>query len=97
LLAVAALVASFWTAKDRIDPEREATLFYFIRIFVRFRLAALLSVAGLTKLFAIFAPALSLSHLNTPYGYFEDWKQLYLSLSAAPAYVVFLGVVELLA
>ncbi|WP_312398546.1 hypothetical protein [Sphingobacterium sp.] len=97
LLAVAALVAGFWTAKDRIDPEREATLFYFLRIFVRFRLAALLSVAGLTKLFAIFAPVLSLSHLNTPYGYFEDWKQLYLSLSAAPAYVVFLGVVELLA
>lgn len=97
LLAIAALVAWLWTSKDRIDPGREASLYYFLRIFVRFRLAALLSVAGLTKLFAIFAPPLSLSHLNTPYGYFEDWKQLYLSLSAAPAYVIFLGVVELLA
>ncbi|WP_104381413.1 hypothetical protein [Sphingobacterium sp. HMA12] len=97
LLAIAALVAGLWTVKGRVDPGREASLYYFLRIFVRFRLAAILSVAGLTKLFAIFAPALSLSHLNTPYGYFEDWKQLYLSLSAAPAYVIFLGVIELLA
>ena len=97
LLALAALIAGLWTYKDRVDPEREARRYYFLRVFARFRLAAILSVAGLTKLFAIFAPALSLSHLNTPYGYFEDWKQLYLSLSAAPAYVVFLGVVELLA
>src|SRR5687768_3101453 len=62
LLAIAALVAWLWTSKDRIDPGREASLYYFLRIFVRFRLAALLSVAGLTKLFAIFAPPLSLSH-----------------------------------
>src|SRR5690606_17053483 len=63
----------------------------------RFRLASILLVAGFTKLFTLFTPELSLSHLNTGYGYFENWKQLYLSLSAAPAYVVFLGVVELLA
>lgn len=95
LLAVAALIAAGWTARDRTDGGREAELFYLLRVFVRFRLAAILLVAGLLKLFALFAPPLSLSHLNTPYGYFEDWKQMYLSLSAAPAYVVFLGVVEL--
>lgn len=38
-----------------------------------------------------------MSHLNTAYGYFADWKHLLLSLSAAPAYLVFLGIVELVA
>ncbi|WDF70427.1 hypothetical protein PQ465_08630 [Sphingobacterium oryzagri] len=96
-LFLALIGAGIWFKIERKAPARDALYFYLLRIFVRFRLAAMLFVAGFTKLFAIFAPELSLSHLNTGYGYFEDLKHLYLSLSAAPAYLVFLGVVELLA
>ncbi|MFD2965767.1 hypothetical protein [Sphingobacterium bambusae] len=96
-LSFALIGAAIWLKKERKAPDRDALYFYLLRIFVRFRLAAILFVAGFTKLFAIFAPELSLSHLNTGYGYFADLKHLYLSLSAAPAYLIFLGVVELLA
>ncbi|KGE12715.1 hypothetical protein [Sphingobacterium deserti] len=96
-LGLALIGAFYWFKKETPDTDREALYFYILRIFVRFRLASILFVAGFTKFFAIFAPELSLSHLNTGYGYFEDWKHLYLSLSAAPAYLVFLGTVELIA
>lgn len=99
LLLVLALVgAAIWLKKEKTQRrDREQTYYYYLRIFVRFKLAAILFVAGLTKLFPVFVPELSLSHLNTAYGYFADWKHLLLSLSAAPAYLVFLGVVELAA
>ncbi|TDS12968.1 hypothetical protein B0I21_10599 [Sphingobacterium paludis] len=96
-LGIALIGALLWIKREAPNVERDALYFYVLRIFVRFRLASILFVAGFTKFFAIFAPELSLSHLNTGYGYFEDWKHLYLSLSAAPAYLVFLGTVELLA
>ena len=96
ILGISIIVSWIWFKRSNNDQEKENFLFYLLRIFARYRLASILFVAGFTKLFAIFAPDLSLSHLNTGYGYFENWKQLYLSLSAAPAYLVFLGIVELL-
>lgn len=97
-LGLALIGAFFWLKLEKKSHvDRDALYCYILRIFVRFRLASILFVAGFTKFFAIFAPELSLSHLNTAYGYFEDWKHLYLSLSAAPAYLVFLGTVELFA
>ncbi len=97
ILVIALAGAAIWLKKEKnTSDERERTYYYYLRIFVRFKLAALLFVAGFLKLFPIFAPELSLSHLNTAYGYFADWKHLLLSLSAAPAYVVFLGIVEVI-
>ncbi|MFD2598744.1 DoxX family protein [Sphingobacterium corticis] len=99
ILFIALIGAFVWLKAEKGRPEalREFRYYYYLRIFVRFKLAAILLVAGFIKLFPLFAPQLSLSHLNTAYGQFEDWKHLLLSLSAAPAYLVFLGVVELLA
>ncbi|WP_398452390.1 hypothetical protein AB3466_14575 [Sphingobacterium thalpophilum] len=98
ILVIALFGAAFWLKKDKTENAgREQLYYYYLRIFVRFKLAAILFVAGFLKLFPIFVPELSLSHLNTAYGYFADWKHLLLSLSAAPAYLVFLGIVELVA
>jgi len=97
VLGISLILAYVWYSKSIISDEKETKYFYFLRVAVRFRLASILFVAGFTKLFTLFAPELSLSHLNTGYGYFENWKQLYLSLSAAPAYAIFLGIVELFA
>ena len=97
LLGIALVIALIWQRSQGDNPERERRYYYFLRIFVRFKLASILFVAGFLKLFAIFTPELSLSHLNTGYGYFADWKHLLLSLSVAPAYLVFLGVVEVAA
>ncbi|NGM66242.1 DoxX family protein [Sphingobacterium sp. SGR-19] len=98
LLIIALIGAAVWLKKEKPgNTDREQLYYYYLRIFVRFKLAAILFVTGFLKLFPIFAPELSLSHLNTAYGYFADWKHLLLSLSAAPAYLVFLGIVELIA
>ncbi|MGB3104324.1 hypothetical protein [Sphingobacterium siyangense] len=98
ILIIALVGAVIWLKRDNTDSDvREQLYYYYLRIFVRFKLAAILFVAGFLKLFPIFVPELSLSHLNTAYGYFADWKHLLLSLSAAPAYLVFLGIVELFA
>lgn len=96
ILGISIIIAWLWLKNSKQAESSEQNLYYFLRIFARYRLASILFVAGFTKVFAIFAPELSLSHLNTGYGYFENWKQLYLSLSAAPAYLVFLGIVEVL-
>lgn len=98
ILVIALLGAAIWVKIDKTEnADKEQLYYYYLRIFVRFKLAAILFVAGFLKLFPIFVPELSLSHLNTAYGYFTDWKHLLLSLSAAPAYLVFLGIVELIA
>ncbi|WP_437917908.1 hypothetical protein [Sphingobacterium sp. LRF_L2] len=97
-LGVALIGALVWLRMEKeTNSNREASLFYFLRIFARFKLAAILFIAGFLKVFPVFVPELSISHLNTGYGYFEDWKHLLLSLSVAPAYLVFLGIVELIA
>ncbi|MBD1434544.1 DoxX family protein [Sphingobacterium sp. DN00404] len=98
ILIIALIGAAVWLKKEKPgNADSEQLYYYYLRIFVRFKLAAILFVAGFLKLFPIFVPELSLSHLNTAYGYFADWKHLLLSLSAAPAYLVFLGIVELIA
>ncbi len=96
IAVVAGIGTGVWITKEKgnqpsIDDD---TLYYYLRILVRYRLAAALLVLGFVKVFPSFAPEPSLSHLNTGYGYFSHWKHLYLSLGVAPAYLSFLGLVE---
>jgi hypothetical protein len=94
-LAISIVIAVIWKWKQQtINLDK---YYYYLRIFARYKLASILLVAGFIKLFPLYVPELSLSHLNTGYGYFQHWKHLLLSLSAAPAYLVFLGIVELIA
>ncbi|HEY0273016.1 MAG TPA: DoxX family protein [Chitinophaga sp.] len=94
--AIAATGTVIWTLRDR---ERDAydTLYYWLRVLVRYRLAAGVIAYGFIKLFPLQSPALSLSTLNTRYGEFTDWKVFSVSLGAAPLYESFLGFVEILA
>lgn len=99
-IAVAALLGTLvWQRVEQGKQVRfdDDELYYYLRVLVRFRLAAALLALGFIKLFPLFAPEPSLSHLNTGYGYFAHWKHLHLSLGVAPEYLSFLGVVEVAA
>ncbi|MCX2477818.1 DoxX family protein [Pedobacter sp. MC2016-15] len=94
IVAVAGTV--IWTLLDK-KTEAYRRLYAWLRILVRYRLGIALIAYGFLKLFAIQAPAPSLSSLNTPYGDFTTWKLFSLSLGIVPGYQAFLGAVELIA
>jgi hypothetical protein len=93
--AIAAAGAVGWGALARKQAEYN-TLYYWLRVPVRYRLAAALLGYGFLKLFPMQAPLPSLSHLNTHYGDLSDWKIFALSLGIVPSYQSFLGLVEIL-
>ncbi|MGI4821385.1 MAG: hypothetical protein ACRYFV_09260 [Janthinobacterium lividum] len=93
--ASAAAGSLVWAALDRQRTQYN-TLYYWLRVLVRYRLAAALLGYGFLKLFPMQAPLPSLSHLNTRYGDLSDWKIFALSLGIVPSYQSFLGLVEIL-
>lgn len=92
---IAAVVSAGWGALDRQRTAYD-TAYYWLRVLVRYRLAAALLGYGFLKLFPMQAPLPSLSHLNTHYGDLSDWKIFALSLGIVPSYQSFLGLVEVL-
>ncbi|UOR06459.1 DoxX family protein [Hymenobacter aerilatus] len=93
--ALAAVGAAAWSWVGKSRPDY-ATLYYWLRVLVRYRLAAGLLGYGFLKLFPMQAPLPSLSLLNTHYGELSDWKIFSLSLGIVPSYQSFLGLVEIL-
>ncbi|MEZ0539356.1 DoxX family protein [Fibrella arboris] len=91
---------SIWE-QNRIDAGKPVLdynqLNAWLRILIRYRLAAGLLAFGLIKLFPIQAAEPSLSHLNTPYGELTEWKIFALTLGVVPSYQAFLGLVETIA
>lgn len=98
--AVAALVAligvAVWSIADNRNKEYNS-LYYWLRVLVRYRLAIGAIGYGMIKLFPLQAPFPSISNLNTHYGDFSHWKVFSLSLGIVPGYESFLGGVELIA
>ncbi|UOQ69674.1 DoxX family protein [Hymenobacter volaticus] len=94
LLAV--IGAGVWSVRDQNRTEYN-TFYYWLRVLVRYRLAAGLLAYGFLKFFPLQAPPPSLSHLNTHYGDLSNWKIFALSLGIVPSYQSFLGLVEILA
>jgi hypothetical protein len=92
ILAVAGTL--IWTFLDRQRREYHA-LYYWLRVVVRYRLAMGLIAYGFLKFFPLQSPLPSLSHLNTPYGDFTEWKLFSLTLGIVPSYESFLGLVEI--
>jgi len=84
-----------WGNRDK-DKKEYNQLYYWLRVIVRYRLAAGLIAYGFIKFFPLQAPMPSLSNLNTAYGDFSAWKLFALSLGVVPDYQSFLGFVELL-
>jgi hypothetical protein len=93
---IAAIGAAVWA---RLDPDRkEYTVhYYWLRVLLRYRLAAILLAYGFIKLFPLQMPYPSLSNLLTNYGDFYSWKIYFQTLGISPRYESFLGFVEILA
>jgi hypothetical protein len=98
LLAIALAGAIAWTAVDarRYRVGAYESLYYWLRVIVRYRLAIGMIAYGFIKLFPLLSPYPSLSNLNTNYGDFTRWKLFSLSLGIVPSYESFLGGVEII-
>ncbi len=96
LFAVAIIGAVIWSFSDK-NTSSYNTLYYALRVLVRYRLAIGIIGYGMIKFFPLQAPFPSISNLNTYYGDFSRWKLFSLSLGVVPGYESFLGGVEILA
>ena len=95
LIALAGAAA--WTTYfDRNKNKEYNTLYYWLRVILRYRLAIAVMAYGFIKFFPLQAPYPSISNLNTNYGDFNRWKLFSLSLGIVPSYEAFLGAVEIL-
>jgi hypothetical protein len=98
--AVVALLAAVgtvgWTLLDRQRREYNS-LYYALRVVLRYRLAAGVLAYGFLMLFPMMAPEPSISSLNTRYGDLSAWKIFSLSLGIVPSYEFFLGLVAVAA
>lgn len=95
-LILALLLAWVWQKyeKKTLDFDK---VYHFLRVIVRYRLAAALLAYGFIKIFPLLSPYPSLTLLNTPYGDLSAWKIFSLSLGIVPSYQAFLGGFEVLA
>ncbi|MFB6457798.1 hypothetical protein ACE38W_21185 [Chitinophaga sp. Hz27] len=101
---ITALVATaaglLWTsvAYIRKSPRQEyTTLYYWLRVVVRYRAGIGIIGFGFTKLLPLQMPYPSLGLLNTNFGDFTAQKIYWLSIGIVPWYQVFAGVVEVAA
>src|SRR5690606_33387505 len=95
-LVIALIGSLIWNSKDKGATEYNV-LWFWLRVFIRYRLAVVLFAYGVYKLFLLQIPAPSLSNLFTHYGDAYAWKIYYQTTSLSSFYVAFLGVVEILA
>ncbi|GGM89676.1 hypothetical protein GCM10010967_23150 [Dyadobacter beijingensis] len=94
VLVIAVGGAIYWGMRDK-DRRDYNQAYYWLRVIVRYRLAAGLIAYGFIKFYPLQAPLPSISNLNTPYGDFSAWKLFAMSLGVVPNYESFLGLVEL--
>jgi hypothetical protein len=97
IIAVVSLIGAVLWSKSKFKDQDYNTLYYWLRVVVRYRLAIGVIGYGFIKFFPLQAPFPSISNLNTNYGDFTDWKIFSMSLGIVPNYESFLGGVELLA
>ncbi len=99
-LVFALFGAAVWTAfvKWRKNERKDYnTLYYWLRVIVRYRAGIGIIGFGFTKLFPVQMPYPSLGVLNTNFGDMTAQKVFWLSVGIVPWYQVFAGVVESLA
>lgn len=99
-LLVSVAGAVIWTVvvKGRKTERREyRTLYYWLRVVVRYRAAIGIIGFGFTKVFPVQLPYPSLGILNTHFGDLTAQKIYWLSIGIVPWYEVFAGVVEVTA
>jgi hypothetical protein len=95
-LALALIGGSIWTALDRQRLSYN-TLYYWLRVIVRYRAGIGIIGFGFTKLLPVQMPYPSLGLLHTDFGDLTAQKIYWLSVGIVPWYQVFAGVVEIAA
>ena len=96
-LVVAIAGAAIWTVIARVRKTERAeytTLYYWLRVVVRYRAGIGIIGFGFTKLFPVQMPYPGLGLLNTNFGDLTAQKVFWLSVGIVPWYQVFAGVVE---
>jgi hypothetical protein len=98
ILAFALVAGTVWTlVESRKSKLNYDSLYYWVRVIVRYRAGIGIIGFGFTKLFPTQMPYPSLGLLNTNFGDLTAQKIYWLSVGIVPWYQVFAGVVELLA
>jgi hypothetical protein len=92
-LAVAAAGTLVWTALDRRRRDYRRA-HGWLRVYLRYLLAAVMLSYGMAKVIPGQFPEPTLVYLITPVGELTRMRLLWLSMGAAPAYVIFTGVCE---
>lgn len=90
---IAIISAVIWSFIDK--RQEYASLYYWLRVVLRYRLALGIIAYGFIKVFPMQSPYPSLSELNTNYGDLSAWKIFSLTLGIAPSFETFLGLVEI--
>ncbi len=94
--SIAFAVTAVWTIRERENTDYHVLL-YWLRVILRYRLAAGIIAYGLIKLFPLQMPYPSLSNLHTNYGDFAKWKIYFHTLGITQGYEIFLGGIEVIA
>jgi hypothetical protein len=97
IVAILAIVGAIVWGRSKYADLDYQTLYYWLRVTVRYRLAIGIIGYGFIKFFPLQAPFPSISNLNTAYGDFTDWKIFSMSLGIVPSYESFLGAIEIIA
>jgi hypothetical protein len=97
VLAIGIIGGLIWTAIDRGKTKNYDTLYYWLRVIVRYRAGIGIIGFGFTKLFPVQLPYPSLGLLNTNFGDLTAQKIYWLSVGIVPWYQAFAGIVEVAA
>lgn len=97
VIAGVALAGTFVWGIIEHGKKEYNTLYYALRVVIRYRLAAALLAYGFIKFFPQQMPLPSVSNLNTNYGDIEAWKIFSMSTGIVPGYQSFLGLIEIAA
>jgi hypothetical protein len=91
------LIWTFIVQRRKTERKEYNTLYYWLRVIVRYRAGIGIIGFGFTKLLPVQMPYPSLGVLNTNFGDMTAQKIYWLSIGIVPWYQIFAGVVEVLA
>lgn len=92
-LALAGAITLVWSVIDR--RRRDYSRAHgWLRVYLRYLLASVMLGYGMAKVIPVQFPQPSLVQLITPLGEFTKMRVLWVSMGAAPAYVIFAGLCE---
>lgn len=97
-LLISVVGAAIWTILSRNSKRKNYNaLYYWLRVFVRYRIAIGLIAFGFIKFFPIQMPFPSVANLNTEIGDYAPFKLYWQIVGVSYKYQIFLGFLEIAA